>query len=98
LRSQSSIALGLGRTCARKVRLAAQSADLTVYKPAQIVKAIELVELAAIVRNGATWTAVASNGIDRYDVVPYSQTCTCPAEQKGRRCYHLLAATAIAAA
>lgn len=98
LTSARSIAAGYGPTCACRVRAVLRTIDMYAYGPAQIVKAIELVELGAIVRDGANWTAVASNGIDHYTVAPYTQTCTCPAGQHGRRCYHLLAATALAAA
>ncbi|TCO57154.1 DUF6011 domain-containing protein [Actinocrispum wychmicini] len=100
LRSATSIAAGMGRTCKAKVAAAAaKCAAATVYKPAQIAKAAELVELAAIVRvRFAVFTPVSSRGDDLYMVNAATRTCSCPAGEKGLACYHLAAAEILTAA
>ena len=92
LRAATSLAQGMGRTCARRARTEAQ------YKPAQIEKATELIEDGAIaatpIRTGRgrrVFVVVASSGTDRYFTT--CTACTCPAGLKGRRCYHRLAVT-----
>jgi len=97
LRSAKSIADGAGRTCKAKIAEATKSA--TEYKPVQVAKAAELIELKAIVRTSATaFVAVASNGTATYETDAYRQTCTCKAGERGIRCYHLAAAQILAAA
>lgn len=97
LRAAKAIADGMGRTCKAKVAAAAKSA--TEYKPVQIAKAAELIELKAIVRTAAnTFAAVSSNGADTYETDTYRQTCTCKAGERGLRCYHLAAAQILVAA
>ncbi len=101
LRSAQSIADGMGRTCKAKVA-AATVTVAAVYKPAQVAKAAELVELAAIVREGArrstSFRAVSSRGDAVYAVDQAAHSCTCPAGEKGVACYHLAAADMLTAA
>lgn len=78
-----------------------ESAPVTIAAPfsgAQIEKAVELIEHGQIVRDGRVYRVTASDGHTHYDVDPYRQTCTCTAGQHGRRCYHLAAASYLAAA
>ena len=99
LRSADSIARGMGRTCARKERQE-QAAKLLLasYSPVQVEKVKELLRDGGIARvDRTTFLAVASNGIDRYEVSTAHASCTCKAGQNGRQCYHLAAATLAAA-
>lgn len=103
LRSLKSIAAGYGPTCKAKVAKAtAELAAAAAYKPVQVTKATELVELAAIVRQGArrstTFQAVSSRGDVVYLVDQAAHSCSCPAGEKGLACYHLAAADILAAA
>lgn len=91
LRTATSIARGQGPTCAR--RAAAEAA----YKPVQVEKAREVLELGAIAatpirtdRGRRVFVVVSSSGADRYFATVTA--CTCPGGLKGRRCYHSLAA------
>jgi hypothetical protein len=99
LRSASSLAAGMGRTCARKARQeAAAKLVLASYSPVQVEKVRELLADGGVQRvDRATFLAVASNGIDRYEVSTAHGTCSCKAGQNGRQCYHLAAATLAAA-
>lgn len=59
---------------------------------AQISKAAELIEDGAVTSFGrGLYVVVGSNGVDRYIVNAADYTCTCPAGQHGRACYHLAA-------
>lgn len=100
LTSAESIARGYGRTCRAKVREAAKVVDLTAYKAFQLGKAEELIEQGGIVPTGrpALYLAVSSDGTARYMVDAAEGSCSCPAGDKGRRCYHLLAADILTAA
>lgn len=94
LRSASSVARGRGRWCQAKVRAAAETADLSGFKPEQAEKARELIELGAIVpttRDGV-YSAVSSDGTTVYLVDVVAQTCGCKAGGRGRSCYHLAGA------
>lgn len=99
LRSATSIAAGMGRTCARKARQeAAAKLVLANYTPVQVEKVRELLADGGVQRvDRTTWLAVASNGIDRYEVSTAHASCTCKAGQNGRQCYHLGAALLLAA-
>ncbi|MGW4525170.1 DUF6011 domain-containing protein [Amycolatopsis sp. NPDC004378] len=99
LRSLDSIARGMGRTCARKARQeAAARLVLANYSPVQVEKVRELLADGGIARvDRHTFEVVASNGTDRYAVDTTHASCTCPAGQNGRQCYHLAAATLAAA-
>lgn len=100
LTSAASVARGYGRTCRAKVREAANVVDLTEYKAFQVAKAAELIEQGGIVPTGRRdlYLAVSSDGTARYMVDAVERSCSCPAGDKGRRCYHLLAADILTAA
>lgn len=99
LRSADSIARGMGRTCARKGRQeAAARLVLATYSAAQVEKVRELLADGGVQRvDRTTFLAVASNGVDRYEVSTAHASCTCKAGQNGRQCYHLGAAQLLAA-
>jgi hypothetical protein len=97
LRSAASIAAGYGPTCGRKIRTAAQAAG---HKPAQVAKALELIEDGGLVpvktRHNRVYMVVAANGTDRY--LTARQACTCAAGLRGGYgCYHRIAAELVAA-
>jgi len=94
LTSARSVALGRGPVCDRKARLAAATVQA---KPEQVAKALELLADGAVetLRPGRVWLVVASNGVDRYRTAPMA--CTCPAGVRGRRCYHEVAVSLLAA-
>lgn len=99
LRSAASVLAGMGRTCARKHRQE-QAAKLVLanYSAVQVEKVRELLADGGVQRvDRTTWLAVASNGVDRYEVSTAHASCTCPAGAHGRSCYHLAAATLAAA-
>lgn len=98
LRSAKSVAAGVGPTCKGKIAVAAKT---TPAKPAQVAKAVELVELAAILplpRRGArVFRSVSSKGDTTY--LTAAHNCTCPAGLRSRsECYHMLAVQLITAA
>lgn len=98
LTATASITRGYGRRCSEKITTAAHAAAGTV-KPAQLEKAVELIETGAIIpiRGHHVFRVIASNGIDRYTTAP--QSCTCAAGLKGIHvCYHRVAATVLTAA
>lgn len=100
LTSAASVARGYGRTCRARVREAAKVVDLTAYKAFQLAKAEELIEQGGVVPTSrpALYLAVSSDGTARYMVDAAEGSCSCPAGDKGRRCYHLLAADILTAA
>jgi hypothetical protein len=100
LTSATSVSRGYGRTCRAKVREAAKVVDLTEYKAFQVAKAEELIEQGGIVPTSrpALFLAVSSDGTARYMVDATEHSCSCPAGDKGRHCYHLLAADVLTAA
>jgi hypothetical protein len=77
-----------GPVCARKVRQAAGSADLAAWTPAQAAKALELIEDGALVpaAAGGEFLAVSADGTEVYRAT--ASACSCPAGEKGTRCYH----------
>lgn len=98
LRSARSIAAGYGPTCKAKVATATTTATVG-YKPAQVDKAAELIELGGIVpvRGRRVFRAISSDGTRTYLTAP--QACTCAAGLKGQHvCFHRIAATILAAA
>jgi len=99
LRAADSIARGYGRTCARKhAQETAARLILATYTEVQVAKVIELLTDGGVQRiDKTTYLAVASNGIDRYEVSTAHASCTCRAGQNGRQCYHLGAAQLLAA-
>lgn len=101
LRSTTSKTLGYGPTCHRKVR-AAQNfvAELGDFKPVQMDKAAEVIELRGIVRTSrdGVFHLASSRGDAVYETDVHAASCTCPAGEKARRCYHLAAAIVLTAA
>lgn len=100
LTSAASVALGFGPTCYRKVKQAAKAkAIATAYKPHQIVKAQELLDLGALVplRGRRVFLVPSSDGTETYRT--HRAACTCPAGIKGvHPCKHRIAAHMIALA
>lgn len=85
LTDPKSVARGYGRRCAAKVAAAAAAAVAT-FKPAQVVKALELIASGEIRPSGLdSFYRVRDYRVD-------STLCTCKAGQHGRTCYHLIAA------
>lgn len=92
LKTARSIATGYGPTCARKIRTAARDRVATQYKPHQVAKAEELIEMGGLVptRRPHVFDVVGSKG-NVYKVSPTG--CTCPAGLRGiHACYHRVAA------
>jgi hypothetical protein len=99
LRSASSLAVGMGRTCARKARQE-QAAKLILasYSPVQVEKVRELLADGGIARTSRhTFEVVSSDGTRRYEVDATRAACNCKAGENGRRCFHLAAAQLLAA-
>lgn len=99
LKSAKSVATGYGPTCTRKVKAAAKTEAVTAFKPAQVAKAVELIEQGGIIplRARRIFTVISSDGTASYKTAP--QACTCPAGLKGRFvCYHRIAAQIVTAA
>lgn len=73
-------------------------AHLNDYKPTQVEKAREAIEQHAILptKRPGLYTAVSSDGTTTYLV--HSATCSCPAGQRGRKCYHTAAVAILDAA
>ena len=71
---------------------------LDAYKPYQVDKASELIEQGGLVTTNrpGLYTAVSSDGTTTYLVM--ASTCTCPAGQAGRDCYHRAAVAIVEAA
>jgi uncharacterized Zn finger protein len=96
LRSATSIAAGIGPTCARRHRAAAQIV-LERYSNDQVAKVIDLLTTGGVTRiDRHTFRATSSKGAE-YVVDTTQATCNCPAGQHGRACYHLAAAQLLAA-
>lgn len=100
LTAARSISNGYGRTCrARIIASAGKAVERAEYKPVQVAKAVEVIELGGIVRTTpALYLAVSSDGATRYEVDQVARSCTCKAGARGVRCYHLAAAEILAAA
>lgn len=66
---------------------------------AQLVKAAELIEDGGVRPFGTPglFLVVASNGRRHYVVNANSETCTCPAGEHGRACYHVVAVRMLSA-
>lgn len=88
LRSAESIARGMGRSCARKIREAAEAADLSAWTPKQVEQARELIEDGGLVPAGreGVFLAVSTDGSEVYRCT--ADFCECPAGQKDHQCYH----------
>lgn len=98
LTALDSIARGYGPTCARKIRRAATVVSLVTFKPFQVDKAREAIEQGAVVPTvrPEAYRSVSSDGTTVY--LTTIASCTCPAGQKGRTCYHRAAAEILTAA
>lgn len=96
LKSARSLADGMGRTCKAHVARAAKQATA---KPAQVAKAVELIEVGGIIplRARRVFRTVSSDGTHTYLTAATGQ-CNCPAGLKGRGCYHVLGVQLLAAA
>lgn len=73
-------------------------AQLDDYKADQVEKARDLIEARAILPTSrpGIYTAVSSDGTTTYLV--HASSCTCPAGQRGRKCYHRAAVSLLNAA
>jgi len=73
---------------------AAETADLTGFKPVQVEKAREAIEQTAVVplSRPGLYAAVSSDGVTTYLVDAIEGSCSCKAAANGRRCYHLASA------
>jgi hypothetical protein len=100
LTAKASIARGYGRTCAARIKAAAETADLTDFHDWQVAKANEAIELQAVIPLGrpGMFAAVSSDGVTTYLVDAAASSCTCKAAANARRCYHLAAAAILDAA
>jgi uncharacterized protein DUF6011 len=95
LTNPASRAAGYGPVCRRRIR---DAAALVIAKAEQITKAAALIEACRIVPcEPGVYAATSSNGADTYYVAD-AETCTCPAGERARYCYHLAAAQILTAA
>lgn len=94
LTALASVSRGFGRTCAARITAAAETADLTGFKPVQVEKAREAIEQKAVVplSRPGLYAAVSSDGVTTYLVDAIEGSCSCKAAANGRRCYHLASA------
>jgi hypothetical protein len=85
LRSAESIARGYGPVCARKIRAAQESADLTPWTERQLDDARELIEDGGIVPTArpSVFRTVSTRGDAVY--MTSAHWCGCPAKKE---CYH----------
>lgn len=65
------------------------------FTPAQYRKAIAAIQGGHVHPDGDDYLVRSSDGTAAYVVSAHRQTCTCPAGQLGRTCYHLAAALAM---
>src|SRR3954452_8362785 len=81
LTSPESIARGAGRACARKMRLAAEAADLSAWTARQGEQARELIEDGGLVpaAQEGVFLAVSTDGTEVYRCS--AGFCECPAGQ-----------------
>lgn len=95
LTAPASRTAGYGPVCRRRIR---DAAALVVAKAEQITKAAALIETCRItLAEPGVYAAASSNGADIYYVAD-AETCTCPAGERARYCYHLAAAQILTAA
>lgn len=93
LTDPDSIAAGYGPVCQRRI---AEAATASAHQPAQIAKAVELIETGGMVtvHHGRAYRAVSSDGQRTYLVA--GEACNCPAGLHGRLCYHRVAVELLA--
>lgn len=97
LRSDKSIAKGIGRTCERNERRERAATVLTrTFKGAEAArtKALNLLADKALIptRHAGQYLAASSDGTQTYLVDTVERSCTCRGHQRVGRCYHLVAA------
>ncbi|GGZ73084.1 hypothetical protein ACFOOM_01090 [Streptomyces echinoruber] len=88
---------GYGPKCRLKIRRAARTN--TTHPTWQVAKALELLELGAVVplRANRIFLVVSDDGTEIYRTAATGQ-CNCPAGLRSARCYHTVAAEFVAAA
>ncbi|MGC4947747.1 hypothetical protein ACLQ2N_16320 [Streptomyces sp. DT224] len=91
---------GLGPKCRRMVRRTARLNPPAAYKPFQLAKALELLELGGVVplRGKRVYLTVSDDGSEVYRTAATGQ-CNCPAGLRATSpCYHGAAAHLLATA
>ncbi|MFD4315027.1 hypothetical protein [Streptomyces sp. NPDC058548] len=91
---------GLGPKCRRMVRKAARVSPPAAYKPYQLAKAVELLEMGGLVplRTNRVFLVVSDDGTEIYRTAATGQ-CNCPAGLRATSpCYHSAAAALLATA
>jgi ParB-like chromosome segregation protein Spo0J len=90
LRASRSIAEQIGRGC-KAIR---RAEALAGFKPEQADRARKLIADGGIAptTERRVFFAISSDGYTRHITDAGARTCTCPAGEHGRRCYHLAAA------
>jgi hypothetical protein len=93
LTDPESVAAGYGPVCAKRI---AEAAQASTHQPAQVAKAVELIETGGMVtvHHGRAYRAVSSDGQRTYLVA--GEACNCPAGLHGRMCYHRVAVELLA--
>ncbi|WP_433916943.1 hypothetical protein [Streptomyces sp. NBC_01744] len=89
---------GYGPKCRLRIRREAP-ARLPDFKPNQVAKAVELLELGGLVplRQNRIFLVVSDDGTEVYRTAATGQ-CNCPAGLRSSPCYHIAAARLIHAA
>ncbi|MGC0418368.1 hypothetical protein [Embleya sp. AB8] len=89
---------GYGPKCRRMVHRK-PSHRLNDYKPYQVAKAIELLEMGALIplRGNRIFLTVSDDGSEVYRTAATGQ-CNCPAGLRSVACYHAAAARLVSAA
>ncbi|WP_326814029.1 hypothetical protein [Streptomyces sp. NBC_01763] len=89
---------GYGPKCRQRIRREAP-ARLSDFKPHQVAKAVELLELGGLVplRQNRIFLVVSDDGTEVYRTAATGQ-CNCPAGLRSTACYHAAAARLVHAA
>ncbi|MGW1989621.1 hypothetical protein [Embleya sp. NPDC001921] len=89
---------GYGPKCRRKVHQKPAN-RLGDYKPYQVAKAVELLEMGALIplRGNRIFLTVSDDGSEVYRTAATGQ-CNCPAGLRSVACYHAAAARLVSAA
>ncbi|MFE4796201.1 hypothetical protein ACFRFL_14055 [Streptomyces sp. NPDC056708] len=90
---------GYGPKCRRMVHRAARNNGAPQYHPWQVAKAVELLELGALIpiRQNRIFLTVSDDGSETYRTAATGQ-CNCPAGLRSVPCYHTAAAHLVATA
>ena len=101
LTSPESITRGYGPRCAAKIRAARRQAELSVWTPAQLEQARELIEDGGVVPTPRpdVFRTVSTDGAEVY--VTHPKGCNCPHGLRTLRdkpCYHRAAVLMVLAA